>query len=63
MARTEVIGEVVFWVFFVVLGLLVFGPRSVTQSVNPSVRRPPVYPAAFRASSGSGRLGFKALRS
>ena len=27
-----------FWCVFVVFGLLVFGPRSVTQSVNPMVR-------------------------
>ena len=61
MAPTEAVCEVFFGDFFkMVFGLLVFGAGSVTQSANPTGRPParPVYPVAFRASSGFGCLGY-----
>ena len=38
MATSEAVCESFFGACFMVFGLLVFGPRSVTQSVNPTVR-------------------------
>ena len=58
MATTEAVFEVFFGDFLMVLGLLVFGYRSVTHVCKSDGPTPASLPA--RASSG---LGFSALRS